>query len=292
VTAKALTGLLRLASNYHAPVRRSIQRAVNREVVDVSAALDRHLGERSADGFRVFMDGYYSRNMREQLQKQCFPIFQAFLKDVRKEASEFFTPLKVDVGGKTVLKLLETEELNELERWMRGYLNGFTNRYCSSSEGQLLSLVEKFNKSPDELLSHLHERLEEWKEKRAEKLASDEIIRSENGMAMQTWIKQGVKKFKWITGPKGHHCPFCSAMNGRVIKSSENFLDSGETLYVKKAEGGIVAASVSASGKKGVEWLFGKENKGGEGWSGLKMFGDKAHPPIHKGCVCRIVPAG
>ena len=291
MTTKALTGLLRLASNYHAPVRKAMQRAVNLEVVDVSAALGRHLGERSADGFRVFLDGYYSRNMKNQLQKQAYPIFQSFLKDVRKEASEFFTPIKVDVGGKTVMKLLGTEDLNDLERWMRGYLNGFTNRYCRSSEGQLLSLVDKFNKSPDEMLSQIRERLGEWKDKRAEKVASDEIIRSENGMARQTWEKQGVKRFRWITNPTGHHCPFCSAMNGRVIKSSENFFWGGETLYVKKAEGGVVAASVSVAGKMGAKWFFGKENKGGEGWSGLKMFGDKAHPPIHKGCVCRIIPA-
>jgi hypothetical protein len=278
VTAKALTGLLRLASNYHAPVRKAMQRAVNLEVVDVSAALDKHLGERSAGTFKGFLDGYYRRSMPSTLKSKTWPILNAFMVDVRKQASAF-------------LNLADPEENLELQRFMAGYLNGFTQRYCRSSEGQLLALVEKFQESPTDMLSRLRERLGEWKEKRAEKVASDEVVRSQNGMAIETWIKQGVKKFKWITNPSGHHCPFCSAMNGRTVKSSENFFSGGETLYVKNAEGGVVAASVSASGKKGVEWLFGKENKGGKGWSGLKMFGSKAHPPIHKGCVCRIIPA-
>lgn len=280
----SLSGLLRLSSNYHAPVRRSIQRVVDSEVKAVSGAITAELGvdKRSISTFKGFLENYYRRGMGEVLKRNCWPVMQAFVADVRKQAAGF-------------LDLEDVENVDELQQFMGGYLNGFGRRYIRSSEGQLLSIVDEFKKDPDELISHLRKRLGQWEKRRAVKMASDEVVRAECAVALETWVTNGVKKLRWVTNPKGKHCPWCAAMDDRIIKSGFNFIDSGDTLYVKMKDGKPVAASISATGKKDVDWLFGKEEhkgKDSEGWSALKMFGDKKHPPIHKGCVCRIVPAG
>lgn len=274
----ALAGMLRLASNYHAPVRRALQKTVDFEVSTVLQMAKYHV--RSAGTFNDFIENFYHTSMPINLKRGAWPVIQSFMIETRKQA--------VALMGEG----LDAEDLIGLNRWMDGYMTGFIRRYVGSSEAQLKALIKKY---PTEVLPNIVKRLGEWKERRAEKVASDEIIRSQNGMAMQTWVKQGVKKFKWMTSPKGHHCPYCSAMNGRTIKAGGSFFGAGETFYVKFVGGEAVAASVGTQGKKNVEWLWGKkEHKGVESkdWSGLKMWGDKRHPPIHKGCVCRIVPAG
>jgi hypothetical protein len=272
----ALVGMLRAASNYHAPVRRAVQKVVDFEVAEVLRMANYHV--RSVGTFNDFIENFYRTSMPVSLEKGAWPVIQSFMIETRKQAALF-------------IESEDIEDLVDLNRWMNGYMTCFIRRYVGSSEAQLKALIEKY---PTEVLPRIVKRLGEWKERRAEKVASDEIVRSQNGMAMQTWAAQGVKKFRWVTNPKGHHCPYCSAMNGRTVKVGDSFFSAGETFYVKFVGGEAVAASVSTQGKKNVEWLWGKEeHKGVESkdWSGLKMWGDKRHPPIHKGCVCRIVPA-
>jgi hypothetical protein len=107
----------------------------------------------------------------------------------------------------------------------------------------------------------LEGRLEEWGEKRADKIARNEAVRLENAMTRETFIDGGVTKLKWVnTGTST--CPYCKSFNGRIVDIQKPFIDgSGDTDEFVKI--------------KGIPWM--------------KIQGQHFHPPLHQGCDCRIV---
>jgi HK97 family phage portal protein len=98
----------------------------------------------------------------------------------------------------------------------------------------------------------------------AERIAKTEAFRTANMSLKSTWQQSGVvKTIKWYTSEKGNVCPYCQAMDGKVISIESNFLDEGQTLSI------------------------------GEGDDTQTMtadYGDVGAPPLHPNCSCFARP--
>ena len=96
---------------------------------------------------------------------------------------------------------------------------------------------------------------------RAWKTARTETFRVANDSTKEAWKQTGVvKTIKWYTAVDGDVCPWCDAMNGKVIDIQENFYDKGDT----------------HSKPDGEEMEI--------------KYGDVGAPPLHPQCRCYIRP--
>lgn len=101
-------------------------------------------------------------------------------------------------------------------------------------------------------------------ESRAPMVAKTESFRTANSALKTAWQQSGVvKTVRWYTSEQANVCPFCQAMDGKVISINDNFFENGASLTV------------------------------GEGDNAKTMsldYGDVSAPPLHPNCMCFIRP--
>ncbi len=204
-------------------------------------------------------------------QRQGIPDFTTGLEllyDTWPDTVEQLMAPAVNALGEAVSELAATEigitveEVDQegLQSFLKAYVGTLGVRYASSSLGQLNALVSA---SASELLveAALEDRLDEWDEKRPDKVAARETVQAGNAATRHLWLAAGTAGLVWtLTGSS--NCPLCENMSGKRVKGAASFLDAGDT--------------VDGSGDT----------------APLKVRGSVKHPPLHQGCDCTIVPAG
>lgn len=166
---------------------------------------------------------------------------------------------RVRKQGCDILKL-NIDSFPALKKWKREYIKGYVERHIGSSSGQILEILK--NTPIEDFGVVLGKRLDEWMEKRPGKISRDQVVRASNATLREAYKAAGVKKMQWVTqGSKS--CDFCNSLNGKVVSivANEDFIEHGEVLKGK-----------TGAGRR------------------LKIYGPKAHPPIHQACVCAIIP--
>jgi SPP1 gp7 family putative phage head morphogenesis protein len=98
----------------------------------------------------------------------------------------------------------------------------------------------------------------------AERVAKTEAFRTSNMALKETWKASGVvKTLRWYTSEKANVCPFCMAMDGKVISVDSTFLDGGESVSV---------------------------GEGDDSQTYTADYGDVGAPPLHPQCSCFVRP--
>lgn len=145
----------------------------------------------------------------------------------------------------------------KLAKFVGELLESFSLRYIGSSEGQLAAIINET--LAEDLPEAIEQRLSEWDETRAEKVAGQEPVQQESAVSAFVWASAGITKLRW-NRRGSNSCPFCKALDGKVVGIGTPFIDQGD---------------------------FTPE---GHESSPLKVRGPKLHAPIHRGCVCIITP--
>jgi hypothetical protein len=146
----------------------------------------------------------------------------------------------------------------ELTDYTDFIMAGFSARHCASSHGQLTGILAELppGEDPGQAVSG---RLDEWAERRPEKIASREVVQQESAVARFAWMVAGVTLLRWVRrGSKS--CPFCTDLDGRVVGIEAPFIEAG---------------NYQPAGSENSPW---------------KVRGPKMHAPLHQGCQCVIVP--
>ena len=110
------------------------------------------------------------------------------------------------------------------------------------------------DKHPEKLAAII-ERVDQWTERRPDKVASNETTRMEGFIIVAAYAFFKVN-YKWKT--TGDNCPFCNKLNGQIVGTGGSFVDAGGEIDV-----------------------------GGET---MKVYSGAMHPPVHQGCDCLIIP--
>lgn len=242
---RAMRTRRRLRRAHEPLIRQAAQRIVRREVSSARAALEGAFGERDAADFEAWMDEFYATH-GDYVTDQMRPVLETYAEAVWVEAVE-------EAGG-------EDEDLTpEAREFMSSYLAVLAQRYVGSSEGQLRALLR--DNPPNEAAEAIGQRLDEWEEKRPDKVASNESVRFEGALARFAWDGMGVTKLVWRTGGTDD-CPLCEELDGRVVGIERPFVAKGETV---EGDDDDTAPLTSRSDVNG--------------------------PPLHQGCDCSISPA-
>jgi HK97 family phage portal protein len=174
--------------------------------------------------------------------------------------------------GKTAAAELGKPELNPLSdvtaaKALHDSISMMSKSYTQTT---LATLETKINDglSQGQSLQQISKTVEdvyEWSDTyRAERVAKTESFRTANMGLKEAWKQSGVvKTIRWYTSEKSNVCPYCEAMDGKVISIEQNFFNNGDSLTV------------------------------GEGDNAKTMsfdYGDVGAPPLHPLCACFARP--
>lgn len=233
----------RTADSFKPMFRDAEKRIVGKEVKEIKRALKKHLNERSESSFRSWLESYY-REFPGYIREQMEPVIHTLAAQIQSVVEE-------ELGQ-------EIESTSELSTFVRNYVDAFTARYIGSSQAQLKALMRDSEAElTGEIADELEERLDEWEEKRPDKIAMRETVQASNALAKTFYIFAGVASLRWVTmGSKT--CSLCEELDGEVVGIEKYFIERDESL---------------------------------EGEDGNEITVQKpcGHAPLHDGCQCQIV---
>ena len=137
----------------------------------------------------------------------------------------------------------------------RRYVDDLVRRHVDTSRQALSATLRDALAEGRDELEALEERLAEWEEKRPGKITMHETVRAEGAFARAAFASVGVLYLRWVAF--GDSCPYCTALDGKIVGIDETFVVEGEFQ------------------PEGVE-------------EPLKISGTRKHPPLHAGCDCAI----
>lgn len=217
----------------------AIRRIVNREDIAVKRAVDKYLRTGKTSDFRDWLKRYYE-DMPPSVEKNMLGVFMTHADMIQYEANS-------EIGR-------EPGMTPELEQFVRAYSDNYKYSYALSSQRQLEKILDE---TPDDLVADaIVARTTEWTQKRPEKEADRQTVEEGNAITKFVFIAGGITAIRWVA--VGKSCPYCEALNGKIIGIENNFIGKNEEL----------------------------DPAGGNG--PMKSYENKSHPPLHRGCDCTI----
>jgi hypothetical protein len=217
------------------------ERVLKAEVTKLERGIKSAFSGRQKRDFGEFLTAFYADH-DETVIRAFRPVFGAY-------AATMADAIAQELG-------LDRDISFEVERFVGEYVAAFGKRWAASSRHQLEALVETFDE--EEVEGALRTRLEEWKEKRADKTATNESVRSGEAFVRTAYIALGIQYLRWVT--VGQNCPMCDSLSGKVVGRTESFVEKGATVNT-----GDVAPLTTRS--------------------------NILNPPLHNGCTCLVLPA-
>lgn len=221
-------------------------RMVRREVQDIERALDKATRRRSIDEFYSWLSEYYI-GYQSVLADAFRPLMMSLAKLIARQVG-----LELDLD--------EPATQEELAEFIDQYLADFAEGTTAGSKGQLLALRDEAAQGDGSfqefVIEKVKERLSEWLEKKAYKIAARQAFQAGNGLVVANYTVKGVRKLVWDANSGA--CAFCAKLDGKIIAIEEWFATTGEMLT------------------------------GGDDDAPMLMRGNKRHGPLHQECSCTV----
>ena len=231
----------RIALSFERVILDTAERVTRREVQDVGKAVTKFMSKRDSAQFLMWLDDFYQEHA-DFMTRQFFPIFLSFAESIAAEAVD-------EVAADADLK-------DRLERFVRSYSGSFAAQQVGISLFRLKNaLQEELDNGIDPQLA-INDELNHWRDVRPGEIAADQKTRAGSAVAKFVYSVIGITTLRWIT--MGDSCPYCKAMDGRVISITKNFLSPGENFEPEGSDGPMTTTK------------------------------DIGHPPLHGGCDCSI----
>lgn len=218
-------------------------RVLRREINDVRNNAKKLLSQRQAQSWEEWLEEFY-RSMPDVIRRFMGPAFRAYAEAIAMEAlAEVDQP--PDAVGRS-----------DVDWFADQFLETYVKEHVISSKGQLQAVVRQAVENGDDPLEAVNQRLDEWDQKRANKVADKERVEMNGAVSQHVWAMVGVTRTQWATFDES--CPYCRKLDGRTVDISHWFASPGDDL--------------------------------GEGDDHLIVSHKLRHPPAHQGCDCMVVP--
>jgi HK97 family phage portal protein len=243
---KAARSRHRLMNTYRRVYKDTLSRVLRREVNDIRSAAEKFFPRRDEGSFRVWLEQFYAQH-REWVVKQMS------------------TP-NLAYGGLVMIEVereLGRDIVDSLENFIHAYTGSYADRHVNGNMRRIQATLERAAKSGDDLLEALEDELGNWESELADQLGHEEAVRGNNAFARTLYQMAGVTAIRSIAF--GKSCPYCDALDGRVIGIEENYLAEGEDFKPDGADAPLHAGR------------------------------DYSHAPYHTGCLpgeSLVTPAG
>lgn len=180
------------------------------------------------------------------------PVIRNLIAEYGEDIMEMFGLTEFDITEERILEFLRGEGLK------------FAKEMNRTTKDKILAEIAR-GAEAGETITEIRNRIKEVFNaagvKRATAIARTEVIRASNFAAIEGYRQSGVVKAKeWLVTPDDRLCPYCAAMEGKVIELEENFFDKDDEFQ-------------------------------GNAETPMKMdYGDIMAPPLHPNCRCTLIP--
>ncbi|KKL91847.1 hypothetical protein LCGC14_1890610 [marine sediment metagenome] len=237
--SRAIKSRRRMAEAFKPLYRNMEKEILKKERAGILKIVKKTLTQRDADDFIFAIDEFYEK-FRKFIHNQFAGINSEYGNAIYPIAAE---EVNADV-----------EQTAEFAVYLNEFADHSTNRYVESSRGQLKQVVLKHRENdPAEAVE---KRLDEWDERRPDKVAGREVVDLESGIAQFVYYGAGFRTV-WVTF--GKSCPYCMSLNGRTVSQGMNFLNAGQAFEPDGAVNGPLVVTQNIS-----------------------------HPAAHSGCDCSV----
>jgi len=189
--------------------------------------------------FVTWLDTLYD-GFRERINTLSAPLLSSYAEAILPIAEE-------ETGSDADLKA----QMDAFLSGAGGYRDTFVYRHIRHSRGSLAGAVT--DAEDPEIAAEAA--LEDWQELRPERLRVHESIRAESAFARNVFVLAGISKL--VSVSYGKSCPYCLALDGKVIEIQGAFLEPGD-FQPEGADRPLVVTSI------------------------------RRHPPYHDGCDCGV----
>ena len=231
----------RISLSFERVILDTAERVMRREVNDVSKAVTKFMGKRDSAQFLIWLDEFYQEHA-DFMTRQFFPIFLSFAESIAAESMD-------EVAADADLK-------DRLERFVRSYSGSFAAQQTGISLFRMKKALQDALDSGIDPAEAMNAELDHWRDARPGEIAMDQKTRAGSAVAKFVYSAVGILTLRWVT--MGDTCPYCKALDGRVISIAKNFLSPGESFEPEGSEGPMTTTT------------------------------DIGHPPLHSGCDCSI----
>lgn len=214
----------RISARYKPLFREAAQTIVNKECLAIGRIVKK---EERANEDTVKKIAKFYKGHSEYVRQKLAPVMRSYADAINEAAS---SEIQIDAI--------------DIDKFVNDYLDRYSERHIDSSLGQLVSLLE-------EEVEEIEQRLNEWHEKRSDKIANNETSRLNNAIAMTVFAAAGYKLVSRVTSSKP--CEMCSYLDGMIVEAGKPMVKDGEEI------------------------------------GGIKSYGSKLHPPFHASCNCVVV---
>jgi len=235
---RGVSARFRIQESFKPLFRSAAQSIINRETKAVSRAITASFGERGRGDFDKWLDEFY-KDLPGYIKQKFRAVLHTYAEQIQAEAAG-------EVGA-------EIGMTPELQKFVDDYLDRYSERHVAQSILQLRRLIER--EDPEAVASSLQTRVDEWTEKRADKIALNETVRLNNAVARAVFIAAGITKLVW-TNMSSKPCPYCRELNGKVVGIELPFVAEGD---------------FQPSGQ-----------------DPMAIKSNHFHPPLHQGCQCGV----
>ena len=236
-TERSATSRRRLRNRYKDIIKNSAENIVDRETNKIKDLINKELKSRNRSAFEEKVVSFY-KDFPKEIQSEIKPVLRSLADAVAEEAGS-----EIDFKD------------YDIDSFFEDYMETMAGTYAGYSRGQILALLKEATEENEEPVKLIEERLEEWEEKRAGKVAEEQAVKVEGAVAREVFAAGGITSLVWVTN--SDPCPICQEMGGKTVAIDHNFLDSDETIHAK---------------------------------GGFSASGPKAHAPLHESCQCTIRP--
>lgn len=236
---RSISNRKRIRSNFIGVFKNAAKRIVNKESLAVKRAVERLMKKRKANNFKKWIDEFYGK-LPKDIEENMMPVLLSYGAAVQEA-------IALEIG-------VEVGMSDELEDFLKRYLEVYEKRHIGSSLGQIGKIIEETNE--DELAEALIERMDQWKERRPEKIARNEVVEAGGAVTKEIYKGAGILELTWVAGPDA--CPYCLELDGKTVGIEENFVDA-HTDFEADGEPTMVIRRPTS------------------------------HAPLHDGCECDII---
>ncbi len=240
----------RIRNAYYSLFKDAGTAIVAKETVFVRRAIKKY---GNTDEFKKQLDKFYKNEIKKTIQKRFGAVLISYYDTL---APEVYIELNLDDGS-----------IDGIEKFTQDYIDGYYNRHTGSSLGQINSILNPDKRliradnindeDEDDEITALNTRMDEWDEKRGNKIAVAEIVQAEGALVVMMTLSQERTLIWQIQGKTT--CEACISLQGKVVEKDQWFVQQNDDI----PNGDLADIHVRFS---------------------------KKHPPLHYACDCIVVP--
>lgn len=217
-------------------------RIVRREKADIARAAAKMVDEQNMVPFNNWLETFYQES-HEWITRIMHPLAMSYAEAVQMAATK-------EIG-------VQAEMTKDTRTFVGQYVDSFVHRYAGSSIGQIRNVVEVALRDKADIAASINTRLDEWEQRRPEKVAVNETVQAANAVAMVVFAEHGIRRLTWHN-TDAEACYYCKTLHGRTVTLGLPFVHDAETIGTPDGN--------------------------------MHIFRDTKHPPLHQKCSCIILP--